>query len=86
MDTQSTNKQLEVNSYVAAMSIIDMLEEYGFTTDIPIDPVELKKEISDTIQYFMKEIVPAEPENPPKKTWPTGNDLDDEFEKFFAKD
>ncbi len=53
MNTRTSSTQSEVNSYSAAMDIIDLFEKLGFTTDAPIDPVELKTMISDSIQYYM---------------------------------
>ena len=52
--TRTSNTQSEVNSYCAAMSIVDLFETLGFTTDIQIDPVELKEQISSTIRYYME--------------------------------
>jgi len=51
--TRTSSTQSEVNSWAAAMDIVDLFETLGFTTDTPIDPTELKRMISDSIQYYM---------------------------------
>lgn len=53
MNTATSNTQSEVNSQAAADEIIELFEEHGFTSDTPIDNLELKQEISDMIQYHM---------------------------------
>lgn len=53
MNTTTSNTQSEINSQEAAEKIIELFEEHGFTSDAPVDNLELKQEISDVIQYHL---------------------------------
>ncbi len=44
------NSTLDINCKKAALEILDLLDEMGFSTDRPVDPIELEKKIVSIIK------------------------------------